>query len=220
MHKYLYFKKILPISSVKYPLTFPEFEELSKINLKKKIFLTFGLRRPRVLRARPSLDKGAWRTGVWRRALRPPRDVFRSRDRELGLPVSVESTSKFFASHPPLRGWPTSSVVRWCPLRKERKKIHLQVYSKLFIYKFTVSYSFTGLQINPLNVITLGPTLTNNIYLKTIRRSLPTLPPSLGQLNLLTEGLFAVDVPFGSGSLLGSACRGQNVLWHHKTNEN
>jgi hypothetical protein len=31
-------------------------------------------------------------------------------------------------------------------------------------------------------------------------------------MNSLTEGFFAVGVPFGLGSLLGSGCGGQNVL--------
>jgi hypothetical protein len=48
--------------------------------------------------------------------------------------------------------------------------------------------------------------------LKTIGWSLQTLRPSLGLVNSLTEGFFAVEVPFGLGSLLGSGCGGQNVL--------
>jgi hypothetical protein len=48
--------------------------------------------------------------------------------------------------------------------------------------------------------------------LKTIGWSLQTLRPSLGLVNSLTEDFFAVGVPFGLGSLLGSGCGGQNVL--------
>ena len=58
------------------------------------------------------------------------------------------------------------------------------------------------------------------VALKTIGWSLQTLRPSLGLVNSLTEGFFAVGVPFGLGSLLGSGCGGQNVLWQHRTNEN